>query len=68
MCVWVGVSFLLHRLRLGCQFFLNFLSFDPNVIDDVVQTLEMLEKKEKMLLRNIATEIEKAWDFTRTKE
>ncbi len=37
------------------------------MIDDIVQTLEMLEKKEKMLLRNIATEIEKVWDFTRTK-
>ncbi len=32
-----------------------------------VQTLEMLEKKEKVLQRKIATEIEKARDFTRAK-
>jgi charged multivesicular body protein 4 len=31
------------------------------------ETLEMLEKKEKVLQRKIATEIEKARDFTRAK-
>ncbi len=67
MCVG-GCSFFAAQTEIRVLIILNFLSFDPNVIDDVVQTLEMLEKKEKVLLRNIATEIEKAWDFTRTKE
>lgn len=32
-----------------------------------LQTLEMLEKKEKVLQKKIAMEIEKAKEFTRTK-
>lgn len=34
---------------------------------DGLQTLEMLEKKEKVLQKKIAMEIEKAKEFTRTK-
>lgn len=33
----------------------------------IFQTLEMLEKKEKVLLKKAATEVEKAKDYTRAK-
>ena len=34
---------------------------------DVMQTLEMLEKKEKVLQKKAAAEVEKAKEFTRAK-
>jgi hypothetical protein len=43
---------------------------EPNTLstlDKLNETLEMLEKKEKVLQRKIATEIEKARDFTKAK-
>lgn len=33
----------------------------------IIQTLEMLEKKEKVLLKKMATEVEKAKEFTKVK-
>lgn len=36
-------------------------------VDAPLQTLEMLEKKEKVLQKKIATEIEKAKEFSRVK-
>lgn len=47
-------------------FLKEFLIFEQRLLD-VLQTLEMLEKKEKVLQRKIATEIEKARDFTKAK-
>jgi peptide methionine sulfoxide reductase MsrA len=46
-------------------FLKEFLIFEQRL--HVLQTLEMLEKKEKVLQRKIATEIEKARDFTKAK-
>jgi hypothetical protein len=40
-----GCSFFAAQTEIRVLIILNFLSFDPNVIDDVVQTLEMLEKR-----------------------
>jgi len=39
-----------------------------STLDKLNETLEMLEKKEKVLQKKIAMEIEKAKEFTRTKK